>query len=562
MLTLDKVFLQYGSKVLFRDIDALINSKDRIAVVGANGTGKSTLIKIINSEISPERGKIIKDKYTTIGYLPQDGLHAHGKTLYHEVESAYDEILNLQNKIDQTNEKLDYMDPSEQEYYDLLDSIGEWENRLEDLDFKRMKSNIERILLGLGFEMNDMQRDTGEFSGGWQMRIALAKLLLKKPNILLLDEPTNHLDINSQRWMESYLRNYQGALLIISHDKAFLDSVTNRTFHLSMGELDIYSGNYSFFEKERIRRIESQRKAYQQQQREIKAQKEWIGRFSSVASKASQVQSRIKAIEKINLLQKPIEEKGIYFRFPSPPPSSQTVVTLEKLSKSYGDLKIFENLHFRIDKGDRVAVVGVNGAGKSTLARIIAGNESFQVGDRKLGVNTIMAYFAQHQADELDISKTALQEVESMIELQDQDGIQKVRSILGAMLFRGEEVHKKVGVLSGGERCRVALGKMLLQKANTIILDEPTNHLDIGSKQVLQDAIKAYQGTTIIVSHDRDFLDPIVNKVLEVRYDGTRVILGNISDYLQKIDEELVNGKGPLVQQSYRGPSRKGNWKS
>ena len=562
MLTLNKIFLQYGSKVLFQEVNALINHKDRIAVVGANGTGKSTLIKIINGEIHPEKGKVLKDHHTTIGYLPQDGLHAHGKTLYEEVESAYDEILTLQKQIDKTNEMLDHMDPSEQKYYDLLDSIGEWENRLEDLDFKRTKSNIEKILLGLGFEMNDLQRDTGEFSGGWQMRIALAKLLLKKPNILLLDEPTNHLDINSQRWMEQYLRNYQGALLIISHDKAFLDTVTKRTFHLTSGKLDIYAGNYSFFEKERVRRIESQRKAYQQQQKEIKAQKEWIGRFSSVASKASQVQSRIKAIEKINLLQKPVEEKGIYFRFPSPPPSSQTVITLENLSKSYGSLKIFEKLHFRIDKGDRIAVVGVNGAGKSTLAKIIAGIEPFQEGSRTLGVNTVMAYFAQHQADELDISKTALQEVETMVNLQDPNGIQKVRSILGALLFRGEEVNKKVNILSGGERCRVALGKMLLQKANTIVLDEPTNHLDIGSKEVLQDAIKAYQGTSIIVSHDRDFLDPIVNKVLEVRYDGTRVIIGNISDYLEKVDQELTNGIGPLVQQTYRGPSRKGVWNS
>ena len=304
MLTIEKLFLQYGTKVLFNEIDALINKKDRIAVVGSNGAGKSTLIKTVNGQISPDRGKIIKDPSVSIGYLPQDGLHAHGKTLYKEVESAFDEILGLQAKIDETNDKLDVMDPAEPEYYELLDCIGEWEHKLENMDVSKMKSNIERILLGLGFDMSDMDRDTGEFSGGWQMRIALAKLLLKEPSILLLDEPTNHLDISSQRWMEQYLSNYEGALLIISHDKAFLDAVTNRTFHLTLGKLDIYAGNYSFYEKESVRRIEAQRKAFNQQQKEIKEQKEWISRFSSVASKAAQVQSRLKALDKLELLKK------------------------------------------------------------------------------------------------------------------------------------------------------------------------------------------------------------------------------------------------------------------
>lgn len=559
MISFEKISLRYGPKLLFNEISVLLNAKDRVALVGSNGTGKSTLMKMLCGLTSPDHGEIIMGSHVTVGYLPQDGITSKGRSLYKEVESAYDEVLQLQKKIDDTNDKLDDMDPSEQEYYDLLDCIGEWEHKLEALDIHKMKSNIEKILMGLGFDKEDLERDTSEFSGGWQMRIALAKLLLKQPSILLLDEPTNHLDITSQRWMENYLANYEGALMVISHDKAFLDSITNRILHLTMGRMDVYEGNYSFYEKESIRRIDAQRKAYARQQKEIKEQKEWIARFSKVASKASQVQSRLKALDKIELVEKPREEAKIFFRFPPPQPSSQNVVKLENLKKSYGDLVIFDGLDFRVEKGDRIAIVGVNGAGKSTLAKIIAGIEPYDSGEINYGVNTVMSYFAQHQADELNPEISALEEVQSVVDIGDPDSVNKTRAILGAMLFRGEEVHKKTSVLSGGERCRVALGKMLLQKSNTIILDEPTNHLDIGSKAVLQDAIKEYQGTTIIVSHDRDFLDPIVDKVLEVRYDGTRMMLGNVSDYVAKVEEEIATGKGPLLGRGgYRGPNRKG----
>lgn len=539
MITLTDLTLRYGPKTLFDEIKGVIGPRDRIGLVGVNGSGKSTFLKVLMGEAELDGGTIEKPDYVTLGYLPQDGISSKGKTLYSEVESAFGDVIALQKRIEVATEKMYELDPSEEAYYDLVDQIGEWEHQLENHEPEKMKSRIEKIVQGLGFQLSDLDRDTGEFSGGWQMRIALAKLLLRTPSLLLLDEPTNHLDILSQNWLEHFLANYTGSLMVISHDKAFLNSVTNRTFELKFGSLHIYKGNYAFYEKESAQRIANQRKAAEEQKKEIARQKEFINRFRGNVKKAGMVQSRLKAIDKIEIIKPEREEKKIFFRFPPPPPASHKVVELENIWKSYGPIEVFKDFSLHIDSRDRIAIVGVNGAGKSTLARILAGTEPIQKGTRETGINTVIGYFAQQQAEELDPNKTVLEEVEISI---DPTSDANPRAALGALLFSGDDQNKSIGVLSGGERNRVALAKMLMRPANCIILDEPTNHLDIRSKEVLQDAIKEFNGTVILVSHDRDFLDPVVNKVLEVRPDGSRLLTCNVSEYIARIEEEAAAG--------------------
>ena len=537
MITINQVSHNFGKKVLFKQINAVIGVHDRIALVGSNGSGKTTLLRMLMDELEPESGSIGKLDYVSVGYLPQDGISVSGKTLFAEAESAFGNIKELEEKIEKAEADMLEMDTSEEAYYDLIDQIGEWEQQLENYEPRKMKSRIERILTGMGFSEKDFERDTGEFSGGWQMRIALAKLLLQNPSLLIMDEPTNHLDIVSQHWVEQYLKHYQGALIIISHDRAFLDEVTNRTLELKMGELNSFKGNYSFYAAESRKQLDVLRKAYANQQKEIKETKEWIARFRSNVKKASMVQSRIKALEKINLITLPREEKKIFFRFPPPPPASAKVITITNLHKSYGDKVIFKGLNLRIDKGDRIAVVGVNGAGKSTLARIMAGNEPYQDGTVETGINTVIGYFAQTQADELKPGNTVLEEVEAAAAGNTEAN---PRGALGALLFSGDEALKKTAVLSGGEKNRVALAKMLMQPCNCMILDEPTNHLDIKSKEVLQEAINLFEGTVILVSHDRAFLDGVVNKVLEVSPGSTRMLTCNVSEYIERLEKETA----------------------
>lgn len=538
MISLKDISLKYGDKALFNKLSTVIGARDRIALVGANGTGKSTLLKVLMGLTELDGGEVEKPDYCTVGYLPQDGIMASGRSVYAEVESAFEDVLSLQDKIAQAEERMLEMDTSSEAYYDLIDTIGAWEHQLENHEPEKMKSNIEKILLGLGFANTDFERDTSEFSGGWQMRIALAKLLLRTPSLLLLDEPTNHLDIVSQNWVEHYLQNYEGSLMVISHDKAFLNTVTERTYELKFGNLNVFKGNYSYYEREREERKARERKAFENQKKEIDRQKEFINRFRSNVKKASMVQSRIKQLEKMELVKPEREEKKMFFRFPPPPAASQKVIELNRIDKFYGDIRVFENMDFRIDKGDRIAVVGVNGAGKSTLARILAGSEPIQGGERVTGVNTVIGYFAQQQADELNPTKTVFEEVE---DAADGNAEANPRAALGALLFSGDEVHKETKVLSGGERNRVALAKMLMKPANFIILDEPTNHLDIRSKEVLQDAIKLFEGTVLLVSHDRDFLDPVVNKVLEISPKGARMLTCNVSEYIERMEKELLN---------------------
>ena len=537
MITINQVTHNFGKKVLFNKINCVISAHDRIALVGSNGSGKTTLLRMLMGELDSDGGSIDKAGYVSVGYLPQDGISVSGKTLFAEAESAFGDILELQKNLEKAEEEMLEMDTSTDEYYDLIDLMGEWEQQLEDHEPGKMKSRIERILHGMGFSESDFERDTGEFSGGWQMRIALAKLLLQNPSLIILDEPTNHLDIVSQHWVEQYLKHYQGALIVISHDRAFLDEVTNRTLELKLGNLTTFKGNYSYYVDESDKRLETLRKAYANQQKEIKEVKDWINRFRSNVKKASMVQSRIKALEKMELISIPRDEKKMFFRFPKSPPASAKVITISDLHKAYGDNVIFDGLDLRIDKGDRIAVVGVNGAGKSTLARIIAGIETYQSGKVEKGINTVLGYFAQSQADELDPNNSVLEEVEKVAAGNDDAN---PRGALGALLFSGDEALKKTSVLSGGEKNRVALAKMLMHPANCMVLDEPTNHLDIKSKEVLQEAINLYEGTVILVSHDRAFLDGVVNKVLEVSPGSTRMLTCNVSEYIQRLEQETA----------------------
>lgn len=537
MITLKDIRLAYGERVLFDDINVTIGARDRIALVGANGSGKSTLVRAMIGQEEIDSGHFEKHGFVTLGYLPQDGIETSGKTLYEEVETAFSDVLELEKKIDDALERTYELEPDDPESYELYDLIGEWQEQLDNHEPQKMKSRIERTLQGLGFSQRDLTRDTGEFSGGWQMRIALAKLLLQTPSLLLLDEPTNHLDVLSQNWLEKYLANYHGALMVISHDRAFLNAITNKTYEIKFGQLNVYNGNYDYYVKESAARIANQRKKAEQQKKEIQKEKELINRFRGNVKKAGMVQSRIKKLDKIERVEVEREEKKIFFRFPPPPPASAKVIELKDIHKAYGPIKVFQGLSLRIEKGDRIAVVGVNGAGKSTLARILAGTDPIDSGTRETGVNTVIGYFAQQQAEELNPENTVLQEVEAATE-GNLDA--NPRAALGALLFSGDAQHKSIRVLSGGERNRVALAKFLMHPANCIILDEPTNHLDIKSKEVLQDAIREFDGTVVLVSHDRYFLDPVVNKVLEVRPDGSRMLTCNVSEYIARIEQEEV----------------------
>lgn len=536
MLAVQNLRVEYGARVLFSDLSFVIQAQERIALAGHNGAGKSTLMKCMAGLLEPGSGRIVKPKDCRVGYLPQEGIHISGRTVRYEVESAFSDILQMQDEVEALTESLSHLDPRSSPYGLALERIGELELLLEHHDLSRLKPRVESILRGLGFKDQDFERDCSEFSGGWQMRIALAKLLLQEPEVLLLDEPTNHLDLDSQRWMESYLKTYRGAIILISHDLALLDNLVSRTIAFHHGRAEEYSGNFSFFLKESALRKETLLRQYKTQQRDIAKAREWIERFRYKASKASLVQSRIKQLEKVELIQIEEDDAVVNFRFPPPLPSGQSVVKLDEVSKRYGNLTVFEGFSFEIEKGDRIAIVGVNGAGKSTFSRMISGQEAPDDGKYTPGFNTRISFFSQNHADELDPGQTVLQAVESVAS---REALPNVRSLLGCFLFRGDDVTKLVGVLSGGERSRVALVRMLVRPANFLILDEPTNHLDMQSQEVLQKALENYAGTYCIVSHNRSFLDPIVTKVLEFRPGKMpRTFLGNVSDYIEKKEAE------------------------
>jgi ATP-binding cassette subfamily F protein 3 len=471
-------------------------------------------------------------KSETVGYLPQDGVEPDPeKTVLEEVESAFGELLVLEENVKAAQQELASAEAGSKKYENAMERYGQLQSRLEQSGAYSLQANIEKILMGLGFDTNDFSRSTTEFSGGWLMRIALAKLLLQQPTYLLLDEPTNHLDIESLQWIEQFLKNYDGAIMVVSHDKSFLNRITNRTLWLENGHIDDYSGNYSYFEEKHAERMRHRRQAYENQQREIKQIQDFIDKFRYNASKAKQVQSRVKKLDRMDEIDLPAQDEEISFQFPEPERSGAINMRLEGIQKSYGDIEVFENLSYTIDRGNKMAIVGPNGAGKSTLVRILAGQEPIDGGRCEEGHNVTTSYFAQHQADELDLSKTVFEIMRAAAPQQTET---RIRTLLGCFLFKGDDVFKPVSVLSGGEKSRLALARMLLSPANFLIFDEPTNHLDMQSKEILQQALKQYDGSFIIVSHDVDFLDPIVNKVLEVRPDETATYLGNVSYYLDK----------------------------
>ena len=533
MIDLINISLQFSGKYLFKDVNYKISSGDKISLVGANGTGKSSLLKILDGKLEPESGQIQRQKRISIGYLPQENVIHSGKTLLEEASSALSDILTLKNKETEITKSLNNPDITDEEEMDLVHQLGEVHHMLEGLDSYSAGFKVEKILLGLGFAEEDFERLTDQFSGGWQMRIALAKILISQNDILLLDEPTNHLDIDSLEWLIDFLNSYKGGLLIVSHDKNFVNQVTNKTLEIFLGKFYTFKGDYDAYIKYKIERDELALHQFGQQQKQIKETQKFIERFRYKATKSRQVQSRIKQLEKIELVELPENKSEINIRFTEPPQSGRTPIKLHSIYKSYGSKKVFEGIDFEIEKGEKIAFVGPNGAGKSTLAKIIAGVIVFNSGERILGHNTIVSYYAQDVADNLDPDLDIIESVDGIAENKT---VGQLRSLLGSFLFSGDDVFKKVGVLSGGEKSRVALCKILLTKANFIILDEPTNHLDYTSKLILQKALLDFNGSLVLVSHDIDFLRPIATKVIDIRKGKLKTYLGNIDYFLSKRD--------------------------
>ncbi len=552
MIDLSHISLQFSGKYLFQDVNFKINSGEKISLVGANGTGKSSLLKIIYGELQPESGKVLKQKDISLGYLPQDNVTHSGKGLLEEAKSALTDIIYLQKKEKEITDKLSDSALSEEIHNDLIHQLGEVHHRLQELDSYSADARVEKILVGLGFEDNDFEKLTNEFSGGWQMRIALAKILISQNDMLLLDEPTNHLDFDSLAWLIGFLRSYNGALLIVSHDKHFVNEVTEKTLEIFLGKFSTFKGDYDAYIKFKTERDELLENQYLLQQKKIKETEKFIERFRYKATKARQVQSRIKQLEKVQLIELPDSKDDIYIKFPSPPHSGKINIELKSVSKSYGNNEVFRNLDFTVARGDKIAFVGPNGAGKTTLAKIISGVISIEGGDRIIGHNTIISYYAQDVADNLDPKLDIIETIEGIAENKT---IGQLRSLLGSFLFSGDDVFKKVGVLSGGEKSRVALAKILLTKANFIILDEPTNHLDMSSKEILQQALIDFSGSLILVSHDIDFLSPIVNKVVDIRKGLLKIYEGNLEYYLSKREEEVnqrnnISSKNNVVNEN------------
>jgi len=530
MISIEQLTVEFGGSPLFDEISFLVNPKDRIALVGKNGAGKTTLLKIFAGKQSPTKGRITIPKDLTIGYLPQQMIHNHGTTVLQESEKAFEHITELQLSIERMNQELaDRTDYESKDYHDLIDKISHSNEHLNIIANGNFYAEIEKALLGLGFIRSDFERQCSEFSGGWRMRIELAKILLQRPDILLLDEPTNHLDIESIQWLENFLISSSSAVILVSHDRAFIDSVTSRTIEISLGKIYDYNVNYSKYVELRKERHDQQVRAYENQQKLIQDTEEFIDRFRSKATKAIQVQSRIKQLNKLDRLEVDLEDNSkLSLKFPPAVHSGIIPVEVEHLSKAYGDYLVLDNVGLIINRGEKVAFVGKNGEGKSTLVKCIM-NEIEYSGKLKLGHNVKIGYFAQNQASLLDENRTVFETVDFVAV---GDIRTKIRDILGAFMFGGEASDKKVKVLSGGERSRLAMIRLLLEPVNLLILDEPTNHLDMRSKDVLKEAIKAFDGTVILVSHDREFLDGLVTKVYEFGNKKIREHLGGIYDFL------------------------------
>ena len=539
MVSINQLSLNFGGFSLFNNISFLINQRDRIGLVGKNGAGKTTLLKLIYKQIEPSEGNISLPKDIKIGYLPQNMTFSDSKNLLSEVEEAFFEIKNLESEIETLTQQINYQTNYDSpQYLKMLDDLSVKNDLFFMMGGNNYKSQIEVTLKGLGFKRSDFERQTSEFSGGWRMRIELAKIILRKPDLFLLDEPTNHLDIESIQWLEDYLKNYPGAIVIISHDKAFLDNITERTVEISLGKIYDYKVPYSHFVELRRERREQQLAAYRNQQKKIEDTEQFIERFRYKATKAVQVQSRIKQLEKIERIEiDELDYSDLRIKFPAPPHSGTSTVKGTKITKFYDSLLVLDDISFEIMRGEKIAFVGKNGEGKTTLARIIMNEIEFN-GKIELGYQVKIGYFAQNQADKLDNNLTVLETVDKVAVGNIRT---KMRDLLGAFLFSGDTVDKKVSVLSGGERTRLAMVLLLLEPVNFLILDEPTNHLDMRSKELLKIALMDFKGTILLVSHDREFLNGLINRVIEFGNTKIKEHIGGIYDFLEKKKIENLN---------------------
>src|SRR6266446_3439009 len=528
MIQLSSAGKRYGHKLLFENADWLITPESRIGLVGANGTGKSTVMKILAGSESLDYGTISRAKGISTGYLPQDGLTMTGRTIFAECLSVFAELDAIEKEMESLTRSMSELDHAGPEYSNVADRYQKLEHEFVARDGYTLEAQVGQVLTGLGFHRDDWTRLTEEFSGGWQMRIALAKLLLQKPNLLLLDEPTNHLDLEARNWLEEYLTTYPYAFVLISHDRYFLDITVKRIVEIWNKQMHFYAGNYDQYLAGKSARKEQLESAYKTQHDRIEQLEVFINRFRYTATKAKQVQSRIKELEKMERIQIPEEEKTIYFSFPQPKPSGRLVAEFSNVAKAYGEKEVFSDASFTIERGDRIALVGVNGAGKSTLIKLLAGIEPLTKGDYRLGHNVQFDYFAQDQYKELDQDARIIDDI-GLVSPSSRET--DLRNLLGCFLFSGEEVFKRIGVLSGGERNRYALLRMLLHPANFLLLDEPTNHLDMRAKDVLLKALSDYTGTVVFVSHDRYFIDKLATRVFEVGDGRVEVYPGNYEDY-------------------------------
>ncbi len=539
MLSVNHLDIRYGEKHLFRDISVQVYGGNRIGLVGVNGAGKTTLLKIMAGAAATDDGVVTRAKHFSVGYLPQESAELFSQlSLFKEAETAFAPLLAMQEEVAELHEEIRSLSPDSADFQFLLQRQGELQHRIDSSDIYTISGKIEKVLLGLGFRREDMEKPVSAFSGGWQMRLKLAKMLLEAPSLLLLDEPTNHLDLDSLTWVEQFLRSYQGAMVIISHDRTFLDKTTDATWELSFGRIDVYKGNYSYYVTEKEERRAIEKGAYDNQQAKIKQTMRFVERFRAKATKARQVQSRVKQLGKLDLIELADDEQQIRFTFPPAPDSGRDVLRVDSVSKSYDGQPVLSEVNLLFGRGDKVAVVGANGAGKTTFVKILAGQIAHDSGSIRLGSNVKITYFGQHQAQELSPQLTVL---ETMNLAGEDLTTTRVRSLLGAFLFRGDDVLKKVSVLSGGEKSRLALAKMIATPANCMLLDEPTNHLDMGSQEVLQEAMAQYDGTIIVVSHNRYFLDSFANKVLEVREGRLTLFEGSVAEYLLK--QEMMREK-------------------
>jgi ATP-binding cassette, subfamily F, member 3 len=530
MFSLNNLSVQFTGELLFDDVSFIINKRDRIGLVGKNGAGKTTLMRIITGQFSPEKGSVSIPSGAKVGYLPQEMQLSGHKKVLEETLNAFAEVRSLERNIhritDELSERTDYHSEA---YQQLAQKLSDANERYDLLGGNTQSARAERVLLGLGFERADLGRPLSEFSGGWQMRVELAKLLLQSPELLLLDEPTNHLDIESIQWLEGFLSEYAGAVMLVSHDRAFLDNITSRTIEISLGKMYDYKACYSDYEMLREERMEQEMAAFNNQQREIAQIERFITRFRAKATKARQVQSRVKLLEKMEKIEvDALDTSAIHFRFPEAPPSGKISLEATDIGKSYGNKQVLSGLHFMIARGERVAFVGRNGEGKTTLARIITGDLSHE-GEMKLGHQVRIGYFAQNQSEFLDPEKTVF---ETLDDAAKGDVRKRIRSILGGFLFSGDDADKKVKVLSGGEKSRLAIARLLLEPVNLLVLDEPTNHLDMRSKDILKSALLQFGGTMIIVSHDRDFLQGLTDKVFEFKHKKVKEFIGDIYDFI------------------------------